>query len=43
MTIKFPVAIMENKEVVVVVVVAVAEDFTHKMERHPPKKNGTAD
>ena len=42
MTIKFPVAIMENKEVVVVVV-AVAEDFTHKMERHPPKKNGTAD
>ena len=46
MTIKFPVAIMENQEVeVVFVVVVVAADFTQKMERHPPTKwdGGVAD
>ena len=45
MTIKFPVAIMENQEVEVVFVVVVAADFTQKMERHPPTKwdGGVAD
>jgi len=39
MTIKFPVAIMENQEVEVVFVVdVVAADLTQKMERHPPTK-----